>query len=108
VVDKTIDTGINLFDTADVYGGAGKSEEFLGNALGNRRHDVVIATKFAMKMGEGPMFSGGSRRYIMSAVEASLRRLKTDYIDLYQMHAPDPRTPIEETMGALDDRVRSG
>ena len=107
VVDKAIDSGINLFDTADVYGGQGKSEEFLGEVLGNRRQDVVIASKFAMRMGEGPMKSGGSRRYIMSAVEASLRRLKTDYIDLYQMHAPDPTTPIEETMQALDDLVRA-
>jgi aryl-alcohol dehydrogenase-like predicted oxidoreductase len=108
VVNKAIDEGINLFDTADVYGGQGKSEEFLGQILKGRRHDVVIATKFAMKMGEGPHKSGGSRKYIMSAVEDSLRRLQTDYIDLYQMHRPDPTVPMEETLRALDDLVRAG
>jgi aryl-alcohol dehydrogenase-like predicted oxidoreductase len=108
VVSKAIDAGINLFDTADVYGGDGKSEEYLGKALVGRRHDVVIATKFGMKMGEGPYTSRGSRRYIINAVEASLRRLGTDYIDLYQMHAPDPTTPIDETLRALDDCVRQG
>lgn len=108
VVHKAVDEGINLFDTADVYGGGGKSEEFLGKILQGRRHDVVLATKFAMKMGEGPMRSGGSRKYIMSALEDSLRRLNTDYIDLYQMHRPDPTVPIEETLRALDDAVRAG
>lgn len=108
VVGKALDMGITLFDSADVYGGAGKSEEFLGKALKGKRTDAVVATKFAMKMGEGPMKSGGSRRYIMQAVEDSLRRLETDYIDLYQMHAPDPTTPIEETVRALDDLVTSG
>jgi aryl-alcohol dehydrogenase-like predicted oxidoreductase len=108
VVDKALDVGINLFDTADVYGGAGRSEEFLGKALQRRRSDVLIATKFANRMGEGPMKSGGSRRYIMAAVEDSLRRLQTDYIDLYQMHVPDAATPIDETMRALDDLVTSG
>jgi aryl-alcohol dehydrogenase-like predicted oxidoreductase len=108
VVDKAIDEGINLFDTADVYGGAGKSEEFLGKALGSRRNDVVVATKFGMKMGEGPYRSGASRKYIVAECEASLRRLGTDYIDLYQIHAPDPKTPIDETMRALDDLVRAG
>ncbi|HNO64803.1 MAG TPA: aldo/keto reductase [Tepidiformaceae bacterium] len=108
VVHKALDEGINLFDTADVYGGGGKSEEFLGKILQGRRHDVVLATKFAMKMGEGPMRSGGSRKYIMSALEDSLRRLNTDYIDLYQMHRPDPTVPIEETLRALDDAVRAG
>lgn len=108
VVHKALDEGINLFDTADVYGGAGKSEEFLGKILKGKRNDVVIATKFAMKMGEGPMKSGGSRKYIMSAVEDSLRRLDTDYIDLYQMHRPDPTVPMEETLRALDDLVRAG
>jgi aryl-alcohol dehydrogenase-like predicted oxidoreductase len=108
VVHKALDEGINLFDTADVYGGAGKSEEFLGKILKGRRHEVVLATKFAMKMGEGPMKSGGSRKYIMSAVEDSLRRLDTDYIDLYQMHRPDPTVPIEETLRALDDLVTAG
>ncbi len=108
VIDKAIDIGINLFDTADVYGGGGKSEDLMGQVLGGRRNQVVLATKFAMKMGDGPMKSGGSRRYIFEAVEASLRRLRTDYIDLYQMHTPDPKTPIEETMSALDDLVKSG
>ncbi|HXK33970.1 MAG TPA: aldo/keto reductase [Dehalococcoidia bacterium] len=108
VVAKALDLGINFFDTADVYGGRGKSEEFLGEALKGKRHGVVIATKFASPMGEGPHMMGGSRRYIYAAVDASLRRLGTDYIDLYQMHAPDRRTPIEETMRALDDLVRAG
>ena len=108
VVGKALDMGITLFDSADVYGGAGKSEEFLGKALKGKREDAIVATKFAMKMGEGPMKSGGSRRYIMQAVEDSLRRLETDYIDLYQMHAPDPTTPTEETVRALDDLVTSG
>jgi aryl-alcohol dehydrogenase-like predicted oxidoreductase len=104
-----MDLGVNLFDTADVYGERGKSEEWLGQALGTRRPEVVIATKFA-----GPMSSerfdmqGGSRRYIMQAVEASLQRLGTDYIDLYQMHRADEDTPIEETLRALDDLVRQG
>ena len=108
VVDKAIDLGVNLFDTADVYGGAGKSEEFLGKALGSRRNDIVLATKFGMKMGEGPYGSGASRKYIVAECEASLRRLGTDYIDLYQIHAPDAKTPIDETMRALDDLVRAG
>lgn len=108
VVHKALDQGISLFDTADVYGGQGKSEEFLGKILKGHREEVVIATKWGMKMGEGPHKSGGSRKYIVSAVEASLRRLDTDYIDLYQLHRPDPQTPIEETLRALDDLVRSG
>ena len=108
VVNEALDLGINLFDEADVYGGRGKSEEFFGAALKGRRHEAVIATKFASPMGDGPMRSGGSRRYIMTAVEDSLRRLQTDYIDLYQMHRPDPITPIEETLRALDDLVSSG
>lgn len=86
VVNKAIDAGINLFDTADVYGGT-KSEEFLGKALGARRQDIVLATKFGMPLGKSTYTSRGSRRYIMNAVENSLRRLNTDYIDLYQMHA---------------------
>ncbi|MEO6397757.1 MAG: aldo/keto reductase [Tepidiformaceae bacterium] len=108
VVNQALDLGINLLDTADVYGGNGLSEEFLGKVLQGRRNETVLATKFAMKMGEGPMKSGGSRRYIMAAVEDSLRRLQTDHIDLYQMHAPDPKTPIDETLRALDDLVRQG
>ncbi len=108
VVHQALEAGITLFDTADVYGGQGRSEEFLGKLLKGHRQDVVIATKFGMKMGEGPHKSGGSRKYIMSAVEDSLRRLDTDYIDLYQMHRPDPETPMEETLRALDDLVRAG
>ncbi|MEX2446416.1 MAG: aldo/keto reductase, partial [Dehalococcoidia bacterium] len=108
VVAECLDQGINFFDTADVYGGRGPSEEFLGRALHGHRQEAVIATKFAVPMGEGPMRGGASRRYIMQAVEDSLRRLGTDYIDLYQVHRPDPATPAEETARALDDLVRSG
>ena len=108
IVSQAIELGITFFDTADIYGPRGLSEEYLGKALEGRRTDVTVATKFAGPMGEGPLWGGGSRRYIMQAVEASLARLNTDYIDLYQMHFPDRRTPIEETMRALDDVVRSG
>lgn len=108
VVHAAIDAGITLFDTADVYGGQGKSEEFLGRILKGKRDSVLVATKWGMKMGEGPHKSGGSRKYIMAAVEDSLRRLQTDYIDLYQLHRPDPQTPMEETLRALDDLVSSG
>lgn len=109
VVDKAIDIGINLFDTADVYGDLGKSEEFLGQALGAKRKDILIATKFGSPMGTHlNLQGGGSRRYIMSAVEASLKRLGTDYIDLYQIHRPDPLTPVDETLRALDDLVSQG
>ena len=107
VVDAALDHGITLFDTADVYGGS-NSEVFLGKALGSKRSDVIIATKFGMAMGQDALSRGGSRRYIMKAVEASLQRLGTDYIDLYQIHFPDPATPIDETLSALDDLVRSG
>ena len=106
VVSAAIDSGITLFDTADIYGGDGRSEIFLGKALKGRRDEVVIATKFAGPMGELPMQKGGSRRYIFNAVEDSLRRLDTDYIDLYQMHFPDLNTPLDETMRALDDLVK--
>lgn len=108
VVSECLAQGINFFDTADVYGGRGPSEEYLGRALKGRRHQAVIATKFAAPMGDGPMRGGASRRYMIDAVEASLRRLETDYIDLYQIHRPDPNTPVEETIRALDDLVRSG
>jgi aryl-alcohol dehydrogenase-like predicted oxidoreductase len=107
VVDAALEAGINFFDTADVYGGQ-QSETLLGKALAGRRHEAIVATKFASPMGPSPYQRGGSRRYVMEAVEASLRRLGTDYIDLYQMHRPDDDTPIEETMGALDDLVRAG
>ena len=108
IVDAAVDAGINLFDTADVYGGAGKSEEFLGRALQGKRQDVVVATKFGAPMGEGPHMHGASRSYIFRAVEASLKRLGTDYIDLYQLHVPDGSTPPEETLAALDDLVTQG
>ncbi|PZM95409.1 MAG: aldo/keto reductase [Actinobacteria bacterium] len=112
VVEAALEVGINFFDTADIYGDPhGTSEEQLGAALKGRRDDVVIATKFGMDMhgANGPDYGArGARRYVMRAVEASLRRLNTDYIDLYQMHEPDPGTPIEETLSALDDLVRSG
>ena len=107
VIDRALDLGITLIDTADMYG-AGKSEEFIGESLGKRRHEVVIATKFAVPMGESPYMRGTSRRYIIEAVERSLRRLKTDYIDLYQFHKPDPETPIVESLQATDDLVRQG
>jgi len=107
VVDAAIDAGVNFFDTADVYGNQ-QSEVMLGKALGSRRQDVIVATKFGMPTGDGPHSRGASRRYVMRAVEASLTRLNTDYIDLYQLHFPDARTPLEETLGALDDLVRSG
>jgi aryl-alcohol dehydrogenase-like predicted oxidoreductase len=112
VVDAALDAGVNLFDTADIYGNPpGSSEELLGAALGSRRADVIVATKFGMDMrgANGPDWGArGARRYINRAVETSLRRLNTDYIDLYQMHGPDPGTPIEETLRALDDLVRAG
>ena len=108
VVQKALDLGITFFDTADVYGQQGLSEEYLGRALQGHRRDVIIATKFASPMGEGPLWRGASRRYIFEAVHDSLRRLGTDYIDLYQVHFPDAVTPIEETMRALDDLVRQG
>ncbi|WP_328822247.1 aldo/keto reductase [Micromonospora rubida] len=112
VVDAALDAGINLFDTADIYGDEpGGSEELLGQVLKGRRDDVVVATKFGMDMQgrNGPDHGArGARRYIARAVEASLRRLGTDHIDLYQMHEPDPGTPIDETLAALDDLVRAG
>jgi aryl-alcohol dehydrogenase-like predicted oxidoreductase len=108
VVHKALDLGITLFDTADVYGNQGGSETCLGAILGDRRKEIVLATKFAMPMDQDGTLKGASRRYIMSAVEASLKRLKTDWIDLYQVHQPDPLTPIEETLRALDDLVRHG
>lgn len=110
VVHAALDAGITLFDTADIYGN-GHSEEFLGKALGPERSQVVVATKFGMdaKGANGPDDGArGSRRYIRAAVESSLRRLGTDWIDLYQLHAPDPETPIEETLAALDELVRAG
>ncbi|SDY70033.1 Predicted oxidoreductase [Asanoa ishikariensis] len=113
VVDAALDLGINFFDTSDTYGGPGHelSERFLGAALKGRRDDVVVATKFGKPMSgvNGPdLGARGARRYVLRAVESSLRRLETDHIDLYQMHEPDPATPIEETLSALDDLVTAG
>ncbi len=107
VIRYALDQGINYIDTADRYD-RGRSEEFVGKAIKGRRHDVILASKFCRGMGEGPNFSGGSRYYIMRAIDASLKRLQTDHIDLYQMHEPDPETPIEETLRALDDLVKAG
>ena len=112
VVHKALDAGITLFDTADTYRektpAAVGSEEHLGQILGARRKDIVLATKFGNPMDAAGILRGASRRYIMSAVEASLRRLRTDWIDLLQVHRPDPLTPIEETLRALDDLIRDG
>jgi len=109
IVDHAIGLGINFFDTADVYGNHGLSEEYLGKALGSRRRDLVVATKFAGPMStDQAWMQGGSRRWIMQAVEGSLRRLGTDWIDLYQMHRADTAVPLEETLRALDDLVRQG
>ncbi len=107
VINHALDMGINYIDTADMYG-QGHSEELVGKALKSKRAQVIIATKFGWVIGDGPNEGGASRYYIMKAVDASLRRLQTDYIDLYQMHRPDPITPIEETLRALDDLVRAG
>ncbi len=108
VIHKALDLGITLFDTADVYGERGGSETLMGRILGEGRKQIVLATKFGMPMDDTGEKQGGARRYIMRAVEDSLRRLQTDYIDLYQMHQTDPRTPIEESLRALDDLVRQG
>jgi aryl-alcohol dehydrogenase-like predicted oxidoreductase len=101
VIDRAIDAGITLFDTADIYGNRGGSEEILGNSLGSHRDGIVLATKFAASMSDDGTKEGGSAQWIAAAVEDSLRRLKTDRIDLYQMHRPDPSIPLEETLGAL-------
>jgi aryl-alcohol dehydrogenase-like predicted oxidoreductase len=112
VVDAAIELGVTLFDTSDTYGGGGRSEEILGEVLAGRRDQVVLATKFGHQgadMGYGPAAGAkGGRAYIRRAVEHSLRRLRTDYIDLYQIHTPDPVTPIEETLEALSELVRAG
>ena len=107
IIHAALDAGINFIDTADVYG-AGESEEIVAKALKGRRDDVILATKFHNPMGDDPNQQGNSRRWIMRAVEDSLRRLNTDWIDLYQVHRPDPGTDIEETLGALTDLVRQG
>jgi aryl-alcohol dehydrogenase-like predicted oxidoreductase len=108
VIHKALDLGITLFDTADIYSDMGGSENVLGAVLGDRRKDIVLATKYSKPMATDGTKQGASRRYIMSAVEASLKRLKTDYIDLYQQHDYDSLTPIEESLSALDDLVRQG
>jgi 1-deoxyxylulose-5-phosphate synthase len=114
IMDTAFEHGVTFIDTADAYPlGAsaenlGRTEEYVGNWLKGRREQIVLATKFFFPMGTGPNDRGGSRKHIMQAVEASLRRLQTEYIDLYQMHFPDDETPLEETLGALDDLVHSG
>ena len=114
VIGHALDIGINYIDTADVYGrGGGRSEEFIGKAVKGKRDRVIIASKFGVAVGEGSQqFANrdglGSRAYLMKAVEASLKRLDTDYIDLYQFHQPDPATPIEETLRAMEDLVKTG
>ncbi|WP_037503027.1 aldo/keto reductase [Solirubrobacter soli] len=107
IIHAALDAGVNFVDTADVYS-AGESEEIVGKALKGRRDDVVLATKFFMPMGEDPNRRGPSRRWIVTAVEQSLRRLQTDHIDLYQVHRPDPAVDVEETLGALTDLVTQG
>jgi aryl-alcohol dehydrogenase-like predicted oxidoreductase len=107
VIHRALDTGINFVDTADVYS-AGESEEIVGKALKDRRDEVVLATKFFMPMGEDPNMRGGSRRWVVRAVEDSLRRLGTDYIDVYQVHRPEPGVDVEETLDALTDLIRQG
>jgi aryl-alcohol dehydrogenase-like predicted oxidoreductase len=107
IIRAALDAGITLIDTADVYS-LGESEEIVGEALAGRRDDVVLATKFGLPMGEDPGARGASRRWIMRSVENSLRRLRTDHIDLYQLHRPDHDTPIEETLSALSDLIAAG
>jgi aryl-alcohol dehydrogenase-like predicted oxidoreductase len=107
IIRKALDAGINFIDTADAYS-HGESEEIVGEALTGRRDDVVLATKLSLPMGDDPNQRGNSRRWIMTEVENSLRRLQTDHIDLYQIHRPDPDTDIEETLSALSDLIRSG
>jgi aryl-alcohol dehydrogenase-like predicted oxidoreductase len=107
IIHRALDAGINFVDTADVYSD-GESEEIVGKALAGRRDDVVLATKVHGAMGQGPNQRGNSRRWIVREVESSLRRLRTDWIDLYQLHRPDPECDIDETLGALTDLVRTG
>jgi aryl-alcohol dehydrogenase-like predicted oxidoreductase len=107
VIDRALELGVTHLDTADIYGGGGKSEEFIGELIGKRRSAVFIATKFG-KMPDAVAGVRGTRRYIRKAVDASLKRLRIEAIDLYYMHEPDPKTPIEETLGALDELTRAG
>jgi aryl-alcohol dehydrogenase-like predicted oxidoreductase len=106
VVHAALDAGINFFDTADIYGGGGKSEEYLGRALGSRRSEVIVATKFGMRMDDE--HRGARPEYVRAAAEDSLRRLGTDYIDLYQLPTPDPDVPIADTLGAMNELVSAG
>lgn len=108
VVYKALDLGINHIDAADTYGNRGECEEILGRCLGDRRKDIVLVTKCGIQMDDAGMKRGASRRYVMSAIDASLKRLKTDWLDLFFIHRPDPQTPIEETLRTLDDLVRAG
>lgn len=108
MVHKALGLGITFFDTVDIYGERDGSEACLSRILGERRKEIVLTSKFGTKMDEAGILAGSSRRSIMRAVEASLRRLNTDWIDLYQLHQPDPATPIEETLRALDDLVHAG
>ena len=107
IVDAAIDHGINFIDTSNVYA-QGLSEEYIGRALEGRRHEMLIGTKFGSMRNYGPNMFGGGRKFVMDSVEDSLRRLRTDYIDLYMIHRPDPRLPLEETLRAMDDIVRQG
>jgi aryl-alcohol dehydrogenase-like predicted oxidoreductase len=108
VVHAALDAGITLFDTADIYGQRGGSETILGEVLGTRRKDIVLVTKFGVAMDDKEQLKGGSAHYVLTAVEASLKRLNTDWIDLYYLHRPDPATPIEETLRALDTLIAQG
>lgn len=114
IMDAAAEAGVNFIDTADVYPipvsleTAGRTEEIVGRWLRGKRHDFVLATKCRMQMGTGPNDAGLSRKHVLAAIDASLRRLRVDYVDLYQVHAPDPETPIDETLGALDSIVQSG
>src|ERR1700753_2231084 len=107
IITKALDAGINFVDTADRYS-AGESEEIVGKAIKGRRDELVLATKFYGPMGDDPNRQGSSRRWIMTAIDDSLRRLQVDHVDLYQLHRPTPDTDIEETLSALTDLVRSG
>jgi aryl-alcohol dehydrogenase-like predicted oxidoreductase len=107
VVDAALETGVTFFDTADVYGGRGRSEELLGEVLRGRRDRVVVATKFGMDMQDGEQ-ARGRAAYVRKSIEGSLRRLQTDYVDVYWIHEPDPQTPIEETLGALNELLTAG
>lgn len=108
VVRTALDQGITLFDTADIYGNRGGSEEMLGRALGTERKNIILASKFGLKMDDAGQLQGAKPTYIRQALEASLKRLGTDYLDLYQLHTPDPETPIQDTLGALNELVQEG